>query len=456
VASQRLTGRVFGKVDEYGGQLAASTFLHLWVLPILPTGSVWISADGIQPMAHPIRWHWRSIAAAYLRSWAPIFCLSSFVADTSARYALAGVALLLCAWSWTWRMAHRRRAQQLSDFDLVTLGSQCPPERLLRLEQERLLAQKQKELAALATGRSPEDIARFGSAKLAELLAAYAVLRLVAAQTLPSGPWRLAARRIVEGRHDEPDAADGVFRTATAADPRVTAEELTAWVGARARRLRARSVIELARLPRTWPQKILWGGWTRLFGYLALAAAAAFGALMLGNVRDPDSYDLITERRLRDTIATGQKEYRVQCDSLLRFRSAPHRDAPDVYLCQLGARFLPVLATAREGLTPTDDADGYNGALIRGRLHPRHVFRADAPQWELQLRGSAYDDRAAVVYLVTDVFSKAGQLTLALSFLLGSLLLLILWERVRRQRAQMLEEATLEIVSAAAPPPASP
>lgn len=428
-------------MDEYGGELAASMFWRLWFLPLLPRGSVWISSDGGKPMARPIRWHWRSIGAGYLRTWAPLLWMASFIVDTSAGYVFAGVGLLLCAWSWSWRMAHRRRVQLLNDFDLVALGSQCPPEKLLRAEQKELLARKQEELAALAGERSPEEIARFGSAKIDELIAAYAVLRLVAAQTLPSGPWRVAARRIVDGRHDEPAAAEGVFRTAASVERRVTVEQLTDHVRARARTSRAHAVLRLSRLSPSLLQMIVWGRGpiARLLGYGALALAATIGAYQLRDVRDPDQYEIITERRLRDTIATGHTEYRVQCDSLSLFRADP-AGGPEVYLCQLGTRVLPVLSEDREGIS---------GTLVRGRLHPRRVFGPSRSAWEYQLRTSPYDDRAAVVYLVTDVFSKLGQIVLALSYLLGAVLLLVLWERVRRQRRQMIEEARLELERAA-------
>lgn len=397
---------------------------------------MWISSDGRQPVARPIRWHWRSIGAGYLRTWPPLVWMASFLVDTSAGYVFAGVGLLLCAWSWSWRMAHQRRAQLLSDFDLIALGSQCPPEKLLGAELKELLARKQEELAALAGERSPEEIARFGSARIDELVAAYAVLRLVAAQNLPSGPWRAAARRIVEGRHEDPASAEGVFRTAAPVERRVTVEQLTDHVRARARTRRARAVVRLSRLPPTLLQRIVWSGPSaRLLGYGALAMAAAIGACELRDVRDPDQYEIITERRLRDTIATGNTEYRVRCDSLSLFRVDPS-GGPDVYLCELGARFLPVLSEDREGIS---------GTLVRGRLYPRRVFGTAYSGWEYQLRTSPYDDRAAVVYLVTDVFSKLGQLTLALSYLLGAVLLLILWERVRRQRRQMIEEASLEL-----------
>ena len=435
MASQPLEGRVFGKVDEYGGELAASTFWKLWILPLIPTGSVWISTLAGRAIARPIRWHWRSIAAAYLRTWVPILVwFFGFAADTSTGYAIAGIVLALCAWSWTWRMAHRPRAQLRSDFDLVALGSQCPPERLLRSDAEPLLAVKQAEIAALAGDRTPEDIARFGSASVDELLAAYAVLRLVAVQRSPSGPWRIAAQRIIDGRHDTPDSSEGVFRASAApTGPRLTAEQLAERVHARAIQLRARAVISASEVPRTLVQHLLWGNTLCWLGYAALVFVMILTSFLLQDVSDPDQFQIITARHLRDTLADATTEYRVQCETLTPFVSATESGVDkDVHLCELGGKLLPVLS---------DEGEGIRGTLVRGRLLHRRVFRANKPPWEELLQASRYDDKASAVYLVTDVFSKIGQVILCISPLLGAPLLLALWLRIRRQRARMLGEA---------------
>lgn len=433
-----LTERVFGKIDEHGGELAASTFLHLWFLPLLPTGSVWISSSSSRSMAQPIRWHWRSIAAGYLRTWAPLTWMVGFLVDSTAGYGFAAAGLALFVWAWSWRMAHRRGTRLRNDFDLVALGSQCPPEHLAPEDCEQLLASKQRDFAALVADRTPEDIARFGSPSTDELLAAYAVLRLAAALRRPSGPWRAAAQRIVLGRHDQPDASEGVFRSG-APPRRASAAALAEQVHGRARVLRASSVLTAARGSKTFLQDVLWGDTLRLVGYAGLGLLAFLGGRGLQDVRDPDQFERITERRLRDTIATGQTEYRVECEVLIPFLAASENErGDDVHLCQLGARLLPVLS---------EDGEGIRGTTVRGRLRPRHVFTRRLPFWERVLEDSPYQDRTPVVYLVTDVFSKVGQLALALSTLLGSLVLLILWERVRRQRAQMIAEAESDLAA---------
>lgn len=67
-----LEKRVFGRVDERGGELAATTFLHIWFIPLIPTQSVWIVPEAGGLRALDIRWHLRSIAAAYAQAWCPI------------------------------------------------------------------------------------------------------------------------------------------------------------------------------------------------------------------------------------------------------------------------------------------------------------------------------------------------------------------------------------------------
>lgn len=440
MASIQLPKRVFGKVDEYGGELVASRFWRLWCFPLLPRGSIWISPTKTST-ATEIRWHWRSIAAAYLRTWAPILWLVAFSYDSSRAYTISGVAVALCAWSWTWRMAHRKKAQLRADFDLVTLGSQCPPQNMLPRDVERLFAKKQEAFAARGDGRSPDDVARFGSDDLDELLDAYAVLRLAAVQRKPSGPWLVASQRIIDGRHDAPEASDGVFRSRSIKG--LTGAQIAGEVQARAARLRAQEVIEASQQEKTFVQYALWGSWLHVVGYVALALFAWKGADQILDVRDPDQYEVITERRLRDTIAVGTTEYRVRCEEF-HLVSAALFGGDDVYACKLGSRYLPVLTEDGEGVQRIG-----RGALVRGRMLPRRVFRHDAPTWEHLFQTSKYEDHSAVVYLRTDVFSKVGQLTLALSYLFGAPLLLVLWIRLRRQRARtittaqrLLDEAT--------------
>jgi hypothetical protein len=437
--------RVFGKVDEYGGELAASTFVHLWVLPILPTGSLWITSAAGWPVARRIKWHGRSIAAAYLRAWVPIVWAWCLGVDTLTSYCGGAVALALYVWSWTWRMAHRERDQLVKDFDLVTTGSQCPPERLRGEDRQALLTSRQAELAKLARDRSPEDLARFGSSDAEELLAAYGALRLAAATHVPSGPWRAAARRIIDGKHDQLGEQAGIFRHDRGSAPRLTATQLAEVARERARFQRARAVISASRMPKTWLQQILWGpAWP--LGYLALGVAILGGIGMFGLVRDPDQFEVITERRLRDAVGLGEVHYRVECASLTRFLAAAEADTIDdqaVYLCKLGGKLLPVLS---------EDQEGIAGNVVRGRLLPRNVFRRPY-RWERLLDEAPQGLRAPVVYLDTDVPSKLGQIISALSWLLGSAVILVVWHRLRRQRKREIAAAKVVARNAGARAP---
>lgn len=436
MAPVQLPRRVFGKVDEYGGELIATLFWRLWFLPLVPRASVWISTDE-RERGRQVRWHGRSIAAGYLRTWAPIVWLFAFAVDTSRAYTISGVAVALCAWSWSWRMSHRHKAQLRSDFDRVALGSQCPPELLLREDLEQLFSAKQEELAARGAERSPEDIARFGSDDLGELITAYAVLRLAAARHRPSGPWRLAAQRILDGRHDPAEASDGVFRSRVVKP--LGRDEIARAVSEAAARQRAHLVVRADGEEKTLTQYVLWESWLRFAGYAALAGVAWLGASQLADVQDPDQFEVITERRLRDTIATGKTEYRVRCEEL-HLIQVESFDGYDLHACKLGNRYLPVLAEDGLGIRRHPQGEG-GGATVRGRLHPRRVFSYTGASWESDFRRSKYEDLSSVVYLRTDVFSKTGQITLALSYLLGAPLLLLLWIRLYRQRRRMIATA---------------
>ncbi len=439
--------RVFGKVDEYGGALAASTFLRIWRFPLVPTGSVWLTAgvDGMH--AQKIRPHLRSIAAGYLRTWAPFIFWLSFAFDTVAMYCVAAAVVAFCIWSWTWRMAHRHMMQRRNDFDLVTLGTQCPPHLLRAEDLAALLEQQKANFAKLKSERSADDVARFGSANAAELLAAYGLLRVYGTATpLTASDARFAAMRIMNGSHDKPSSDAGVFRSTTeAATPVLAAGQLAEQVAVQAQRLRARKTLLAATAPKTFLQKVMWGGVHRLLGYLVLAVTMVGGIGGAVKVQDPDRFDFVSEQRLRNSFGAGKTEYRVQCDALTPYYSS---GSDETLLCRVGKQILPVV---------TRDGQGVTGNVVRGRLRARHIatdddaeasFRRDrhrryrpAP-WEKQLAADPQTDvQTFQVYLETHLLSVVGQVILALTCTLGALALLLVWERVRRQRNRVIADA---------------
>lgn len=437
MASTPLTKRVFGKVDEYGGELAASTFVHLFRLPLIPTGSVWLTADHEGYQARPIKLHARSVVAAYLRTWVPLLWWFAFSVDSTVGYVVAAAALAACFWTWTWRMTHRLKIQRQNDFDLVALGTQCPPRRMRANDLQQLLTQQKANFARVTTDRNPDDIARFGSSNADELIAAYGLLRLHGTLTpMTASDARFAAMRILNGRHEPANSEHGVFRSTAdrLAGDALGPDQLAANVAAQANQLRAKTVLRAEQAPKTFVQKVMWGGAHQAVGYAVLALGLFGGTIGMLGVRDPDTYDFVSERTLRNTIGDGKTQYRIVCEEWIEFAKASEidDDVGDVRLCRVGKKLLPVLSQNNEGI---------HGNTVRGRLHARHVMRVNA-DWEQRLVADGrLDAKTFQVYLVTDVLSHVGQIVLASTFMLGSAGLLVIWIRVRRQRRKHLAAA---------------
>jgi hypothetical protein len=447
--SSPLTVPVFGKVDEYGGEFAATNFLHILRLPLIPTGSVWLSASELTFMARPIKWHWRSVMAAYLRTWVPLLWWFAFVADSVSGYLAAATALAVCGWTWTWRMAHRSNIQRQHDFDLVAIGTQCPPRLMTGAERQQRLTQQKAAFAGITTDRNPDDIARFGSHRSDELIAAYGLLRLHGATTpISASSAKFAAMRIMNGRHERPHDDNGIFRSTTdrSANPAMGLGQLADEVAIQANRIRAHTIVRAAQAPKSFVQKVIWGASVRpssvwqpggrhqLIGYAVLAFGCWIGAASLRNVRDPDTYDFVTPRALRNTIGDGKTEYRAQCDQWIEFIKANERrnEDTDVRMCQVGNKLLPVLSKHNEGI---------HGNTVRGRLVARHITTGHQ-HWEQRLvDDEQLDAQTFQVYMVTDVLSQAGQIVMDCTFALGSIGLGIVWIRVRRQRRRMIADA---------------
>ena len=438
MTSAPLNHRVFGKVDEYGGELAATKFLHIARLPLIPTGSVWLTTDQAgYLLARPIKLHLRSVIAGYLRTWVPLLWWFAFAVDSPTGYAVAAAALTACFWTWTWRMTHRLKVQRQNDFDLVALGTQCPPGCMQAADLQQVLATQKTNFARVTTERNPDDIARFGSRSARELIAAYGLLRLHGTVApMSASDARLATLRIINGRHDQASGEQGVFRSTvdSQAGDILGPDQLAASVAAQATKIRAQAVLRAEQAPKTFVQKVMWGGAHQIIGYavLGMGLLGGFGGMM--QMRDPDTYDFVSERTLRNTIGDGKTQYRIVCDELRDFANASDIDdgVGDVRLCRVGKKLLPVLSKNGEGI---------HGLTVRGRLLPRHVIRVRA-SWEQELvQNDQLDTQTFQVYLVTDVLSIVGQIVLASTFVIGSLGLFVVWFRVRRQRRKLIFDA---------------
>ena len=181
-----VANRTHGRVDEHDGEYVETEFTHLvWSrIPLLPVRSFWIVNDrGSQRIGFQIQLHPRSVAATYLRIWAPAIATAVMMLSSSALAPVMAVVLFgLSAWSWTWwprDAAVRRR----SDFDLAAFGSRCDPARMTDTMNQILANQLTLRASAGTDPRPPDDIIRFGPRTVDEALLAYGLLRLTEARS---------------------------------------------------------------------------------------------------------------------------------------------------------------------------------------------------------------------------------------------------------------------------------
>lgn len=186
-SDERIAARpTYGRVDEHDGEYVETEFTCLgWLrIPLVPQRSFWIADDrGSQRTGFPIKLRPRSVAATYLRIWAPGIAIAVLVLGSSSlATAIAAVLFGLSAWSWTWwpRDAALRRR---SDFDLAAFGSRCDPARMTDGMHQSLAKQLALRAGAHVDPRPPDDVVRFGPRTVDEALYAYGALRLAEARS---------------------------------------------------------------------------------------------------------------------------------------------------------------------------------------------------------------------------------------------------------------------------------
>ncbi len=219
--------RAYGRVDAIGGEYAQTVFVQFQFLPIIPKGSVWVTAHH---GAFAIPLHKRSIAAAYLRWWAPTIAVLALAAPLAIAVPLVVALATASAWAWTWRSRRGALAQRRSVFNRLAFGTRCEPEWMSVDQRARLLRSLTAHWDRLGTPGTPRDIARDGAADAHEAVIAYGVLKL---RALESGTRadREAAERVLLGAHaprtsrEIADPAE-LFATLAAAAERPVAPDL--------------------------------------------------------------------------------------------------------------------------------------------------------------------------------------------------------------------------------------
>jgi hypothetical protein len=212
--------RQYGRVDACGSEYAHTTFAHLYYMPLIPISSFWVTDEvGNQRTGYEIPVHGKSVAAAYLRMWAPIIGIAMLAGAPLAIGLPVAVGLFgLSAWSWTWRSIRGEYAVRRSDFNRLAFGMRAEPSILnpwMRGDLEKALRTRWERLGAT---HSPNDVGRFGAKDPGEAVTAYGLLRLSAIDH-GGREEREACERILAGQHDPVAAEDGPYRDAAHAAP---------------------------------------------------------------------------------------------------------------------------------------------------------------------------------------------------------------------------------------------
>jgi hypothetical protein len=218
--------RPYGTVDAHGGEYAQTSFFHIWFVPLIPTGSHWItgrSADGEGSTGYSIDMYGKSVLAGYLRVWGPAIALGAFVAGTGGNpimLLLSALAIALTAWSWTWRNVRSEAAKRRSDFNLVAFGTRCEPRRMANELQAAFKTSLDARWNERKPDRTPNDIARHGTKDANEAVIAYGLLRLAGAMRGRAGREEDSdADRILEGAHSTLAVGEGPYREGVQAAP---------------------------------------------------------------------------------------------------------------------------------------------------------------------------------------------------------------------------------------------
>ena len=204
--------RFYGQIDSYGGERQLTKFFHIYYVPLVPVGTLWVTrALDRGYNGHAVQMNGRSVVAGYARVWGPIGVIGAIATGGVGGFLAAGAAAALSIWSWTWHSVRSARERRRSDFNRLAFGTRCDP---LKMEDQLasvLQADVADRWAQVADGSTPEDVARLGAANPAQAVLAYASLRL-AARLAPGDHARVAREasdRILDAIKDGDAALEG-------------------------------------------------------------------------------------------------------------------------------------------------------------------------------------------------------------------------------------------------------
>ncbi|HEY1552584.1 MAG TPA: hypothetical protein VGG28_32370 [Kofleriaceae bacterium] len=372
--------RSYGRIDAHGGEHAMTRFAHVYYLPIIPVSSMWVMGD----RGFAIRTSGKSIAAAYLRVWAPLIAICVLLTASIAGTIIAAVLAAASAWAWRSR-GLRQSAMRASDFRLLAFGTRCDPAWMtssLRDDMKRALDERWAKLDAQ---RAPDEVAERGATSSREAVVAYGLLAIAALDAPDAGARATAAsnaRRILDGSHDLAGDAAGPYRGGDQAANAAVLAEVT------------RAANDLSATKQHAPRRTIPPAAKWLFG--AVCAFAAVGALL-------GTHTALSPRAVSIDDVNGARfdgELVVlHCDSTRELGAL--RDDTPIYGCSIGDDVVMLV-----GHVDDDDAVG-------GRLLPMNAA----------ISAELFDSRDSSLALR---YLRVESLTVTRDVAIGSIVVLVL------------------------------
>ncbi len=353
--------RSYGRVDEWGGEHAQTSFVHVYYMPLIPNESFWVTRRaGGSTVGLPIRLNGKSILAAYLRTWAPLVAVIALASDPGfVTGSIAAVLGALALTSLTWSTLHRTEARRRSDFNLLAFGMRCDPALCTTVIRNQLRASLEERWAKLDAKQPPDDVARFGPANLNEAVIAYGLLRL-AALAKRGGPEAAAAERLLAGAHDLPPEGEGPYRGAQPIEPTATPALHDEAAAVAAKYTAARRLA-----PPAVPSVPWWKYRGSSRSRSVLLAAVALGGIgeNIGALRGAR---VVTGNELASGVSTVDSYVDVTCEDLSPpvdiVQGANDRVTGHMFACNLGDHVIALRTPA--------DIYALDKHVV-GKLHPR-------------------------------------------------------------------------------------
>jgi hypothetical protein len=168
--------RWYGQAFPREGQGIATRGFHIYYVPLIPLGQMWITQRGdgmVRGMT--TRWSWRAAMPVFAFQWSVIGAL---IASASPVVGLPLVAGAIALGVWGFRGSHPRgkREQERRELTAAVLGTGCPPELIERGMLRELAPRLDTAWGQVSPDRSPEDCASLGPRDRREAALAYTLL----------------------------------------------------------------------------------------------------------------------------------------------------------------------------------------------------------------------------------------------------------------------------------------